>query len=130
MNQKIKVVMLLLLCVILTGCGKEPAEVPAIDISNEISENISTITLNGYGETMQINDADEIEEIKSVIEGIAFEPAASDASIEAPGAISVSVTLEYQDGSQQKITYPYYLHNGNTYAADETAIASFNKYFD
>lgn len=130
MNQKQKTVILLLLCAILTGCAKEPAEVPAIDISNEISEGISAITLNGYGETMQINDADEIEEIKSIIESIAFEPAASDASIEAPGAISVTVTLEYQDGSQQKITYPYYLHNGNTYAADETAMASFDEYFD
>lgn len=130
MNQKVRLVILLLLCVILTGCAKEPVEVPTIDISNEISGDISTITLNGYGETMQINDANEIQEIKSVIESIAFEPADSDASIEAPGAISLTVILEYQDGSQQKITYPCYLHNGNTYTTDETAISSFDKYFN
>jgi len=130
MNQKLKTVMLLILCVILTGCTKEQTEIPAIDSSNVISEGISTISLNGYGKTIQINDADKIEEIMSVIENIAFEPADSDASVEAPGAITVTVTLGYQDGSKQEITYPYYLYDGNTYITDETSILSFDKYFN
>ncbi len=77
-----------------------------------------------------INDADEIAEINSVIESIAFEPVDLGASVEAPGAISVTVTLEYQDGSRQEVTYPYYLHDGYTYATDVKPIASFDKYFD
>lgn len=130
MNQKLKLALLLMLCVLLSGCAKKAEKVPAIDISDAISANISTITLHGYGKTTQITSSEEIAEIKSVIEGIAFEPATPDASIDAPGAISVTVTLEYQDGSQQKITYPYYLHNDNTYVSDEAAIAAFDKYFD
>ena len=130
MKKMIAMVLCLVLALSLAGCAKEPAEVPEVDNANIILEDISSITLNAYGKTVQINDADEIAEIKSVIESIAFEPASSGTSVEAPGAISVTVTLGYQDGSRQEITYPYYLHDGNTYAADETSIVSFDKYFD
>ena len=94
------------------------------------SEGISSITLNSSGKTVQITNSDEIAEIKSAIQSIAFEPAGAGESIEAPGAISLTVTLKYQNGSQQEITYPYYLYDGTTYSTDSASITLFGKYFD
>ena len=130
MKKMIAMVLCLVLALSLAGCAKEPAEVPEVDNANIILEDISSITLNAYGKTVQINDADEIAEIKSVIQSIAFEPAGAGESIEAPGAISLTVTLHYQNGSQQEITYPYYLYDGTTYSTDSASITLFGRYFD
>ena len=130
MKKLIAIALCLVIMLASAGCSQEPAEPPELDTSGIIPEDISTITLNANGKTVQITDADKIMEIESIIQNIAFKSAGSDASIEEPGAVSVTVAMDSRNGTQQIITYPYFLWNGYTYTADASSVGSFQKYFD
>lgn len=127
MKKIFSIVMLLLLCVTQVGCSEEPSNTEA---DNTSSKSIVTVILNGYGKTVQIDDTDLISKIKATVNNIAFETTDSEINLETPGAISLTVTFEYQDGSQDNFTYPYCLRNGKILVADESSIKFFDEYFE
>lgn len=127
MKKTFTIAILFLLCITLVACSREQSDT---DASDNISESIVTVTLNGYGKTVQLFDTELISQVKSIVDGITFESTASEVDLEAPGAISLTITFNYQDGSQDKITYPYCLRDGNILVADEASVKAFDEYFE
>ena len=49
--------------------------------------------------------------------------------IAAPGAITITITVQYLDGESEQFTLPYCLHEGTLYIAPAQSIAAFSHYF-
>lgn len=123
--KKILSLVLALICVlVVTGCSQENIQkekdnsIPEISTSTTdqtmvendgfylydiISHNIQLVRVNGYGVTSSLNDS-EIDDFLEIAKSIEFRLANDDNDITAPGAITISVVVDYTNGESQEVT--------------------------
>ena len=129
MKKRCLRITVLLFFFVLAGCACDRRNVSPLDMTPILSEDIVSVTVTGYGKTVQSNDAETVRQLKEIMGQIAFEPAKDPERADAPGAITVTVVLEYQSGSLREITYPYCRWEGNVYMAAESSVQLFDLFF-
>lgn len=130
----------------LTGCSKD-SEHPAspetsspendcevlqenqLVLSNIISKDALSVMINAYGQTVTLDDT-EISEFFEIIKGVTYSQANANEDITTPGAIVITVTIEYSPEKSSQITLPYYLHEGVLFSAGTDSITLFNGFFE
>lgn len=98
--------------------------------SDLISSDVSSVKVNGQGETVELNES-ELEDFFEIAKGIEYRTAGEEEKdmISAPGAITITITVQYSDGESEKFTLPYCLHEDTLYIAPPQSIAPFTHYF-
>lgn len=92
-----------------------------------ISHNIQLVTVNGYGMTSSLNDS-EIDDFLEVAKSIEFRLANDDDDITAPGAITISIVVDYTNDESQKVTLPYYSHEDILYVTNVSSVTCFSQF--
>lgn len=106
------------------------AESEIILLSDLISSDVSSVKVNGQGETVELNEL-ELEEFFEIAKGIEYRIAGEGEKdlMAAPGAATVTITVQYSDGESEQFTLPYCLHEDTMYIAPAQSIAPFSRYF-
>lgn len=101
----------------------------AVLLSDLISSDVSGVKVNGQGKTVELNES-ELADFFERIKGIAYCTASEGETnmITAPGAITVTITVQYTDGESEQFTLPYCLHEETLYIAPAQSIAAFSHY--
>ena len=95
-------------------------------LSSLIAPDFLLVTINGSGVTYTLHDS-EIDDFLEITENIQFTTANDEDDISAPGAISITIFLEYNDYTQE-ITLPYFMYNDVLYVADKTSCQLFSPF--
>ena len=111
------------------GQRTEPQD-EVILLSDLISSDVSSVKVNGQGETVELNEL-ELEEFFEIAKGIEYRIAGEGEKdmIAAPGAATITITVQYLDGESEQFTLPYCLHEDTMYIAPAQSIAPFSRYF-
>ncbi len=98
-------------------------------LSNLISSDVSSVKVNGEGKTVELSES-ELADFFEIAKGIEYRAAGEEEKdmISAPGAISITITVQYLDGESEQFTLPYCLHEDTLYIAPAQSIADFSHY--
>ena len=98
-------------------------------LSGLISSGVSSVKVNGQGKTVELNES-ELAEFFEITKGIEYRIAGEEEKdlMAAPGAATVTITVQYSDGESEQFTLPYCLHEDTMYIAPAQSIASFSRY--
>ena len=98
-------------------------------LSGLISSGVSSVKVNGQGKTVELNES-ELAEFFEITKGIDYRIAGEEEKdlMAAPGAATVTITVQYSDGESEQFTLPYCLHEDTMYIAPAQSIASFSRY--
>lgn len=98
-------------------------------LSDLISSDVSSVKVNGQGETVELNES-ELAEFFEIVKGIEYRIAGEEEKdlMAAPGAATVTITVQYSDGESEQFTLPYCLHEDTLYIAPAQSIAPFAHY--
>ena len=98
-------------------------------LSELISSDVSSVKVNGYGDTVELNES-ELAEFFEITKGIEYRIAGEEEKdlMAAPGAATVTITVQYSDGESEQFTLPYCLHEDTMYIAPAQSIAPFLRY--
>lgn len=98
-------------------------------LSDLISSDVSSVKVNGQGETVELNES-ELAEFFEIVKGIEYRIAGEEEKdlMAAPGAATVTITVQYSDGESEQFTLPCCLHEDTMYIAPAQSIAPFSRY--
>lgn len=98
-------------------------------LSDLISSDVSSVKVNGQGETVELNES-ELAEFFEIAKGIEYRIAGEEEKdlMAAPGAATVTITVQYSDGESEQFTLPCCLHEDTMYIAPAQSIAPFSHY--
>lgn len=98
-------------------------------LSDLISSDVSSVKVNGQGETVELNES-ELAEFFEIVKGIEYRIADEGERdmMAAPGAATVTITVQYSDGESEQFTLPYCLHEDTLYIAPAQSIVPFSRY--
>ena len=99
-------------------------------LSDLISSDVSSVKVNGQGETVELNEL-ELEEFFEIAKGIEYRITGEEEKklMAAPGTATITITVQYLDGESEQFTLPYCLHEDTMYIAPAQSIAPFSRYF-
>ena len=111
------------------GQRTEPQD-EVILLSDLISSDVSSVKVNGQGETVELNEL-ELEEFFEIAKGIEYRITGEEEKklMAAPGTATITITVQYLDGESEQFTLPYCLHEDTMYIAPAQSIAPFSRYF-
>lgn len=93
----------------LTACGKK-LQLTELDLSRK---EIELATIWYAGKTTELSP-EKNEQLITILNSIEFEKC-SPMDMRMPGSLSIIVEILYADGEVQKVTYPCFNYNGNTF---------------
>ena len=78
---------------------------------------------------MELNES-ELAEFFEIVKGIEYRIAGEEEKdlMAAPGAATVTITVQYSDGESEQFTLPYCLHEDALYIAPAQSIVPFSRY--
>ena len=99
-------------------------------LSNLISSDVSSVKVNGVGETVELSES-ELADFFEITKEIEYRTAAEreEDILAAPGAITITIKVQYSDGESEEFTLPYCLHAGTLYIIPAQSISAFSHYF-
>jgi len=99
-------------------------------LSDLISSGVSSVKVNGWGKTVELSES-ELADFFAIAKEIEYRIGDDNEKnmIAAPGAITITITVQYLDGESEQFTLPYCLHEGTLYIAPAQSIAAFSHYF-
>lgn len=100
-----------------------------VSLSGLISPDVSSVKVNGQGKTVELNES-ELAEFFEIAKGIEYRIAGEGEKdlMAAPGAATVTITVQYSDGESEQFTLPYCLRGDTLYIAPAQSIAPFSRY--
>lgn len=110
------------------GQRTEPQD-EVILLSDLISSDVSSVKVNGQGKTVELNES-ELADFFEIAKGIEYRIAGEEEKdlMPAPGAATVTITVQYSDGESEQFTLPYCLHEDTMYIAPAQSIVPFSRY--
>lgn len=100
-----------------------------VSLSDLISSDVSSVKVNGQGETVELNES-ELAEFFEITKGIEYRITGEGEKdlMAVPGAATVTITVQYSDGESEQFTLPYCLHEDTMYIAPAQSIVPFSRY--
>ena len=117
MRNRWRLLLVVLLCFLLPGCGK------TLDMSKLISSPVKEVVVYTSGKEVRITDQETIDSVAEVIGKSVFKPAAA-SHLNIPGATSVRVDVVMENG-MVTITYPCFQYDGRVYDAGSDSVQDF-----
>jgi len=99
-------------------------------VSDDLSvkkENAISVNLHGFGKDVTIDDKNDIERIIQLVNGIDFKEAESSV-INLPGAVSLRIIVNYDNGEKNEITLPARRVNDKVYDCEPNCITLFSDF--
>lgn len=143
--KKMISVFLAILLLTLVGCGKtfEKTLSPSVEsdtkteeetkstkISGELkiqSEKAVSVKLSGYGKETVVEEKEKVEKIIQLINEIEFKQTEEDV-ISMPGAQSLRITVNYEDGDKVEVTLPAWKINHRVYESAPNCVTKFSEF--
>ena len=109
-----------LVCCFLTGCGKN------LDMSKLISSPVKEIIIHASGKEEHIRDQETIDLVAESIRKTIFKPTRA-SELNVPGAITIRIDVVMEQGNET-ITYPCFKYNSRIYDAGADSVRLFYDY--
>ncbi len=112
----------LILYYLLSACGTSmPDEELSLSTLISSDSDILSVTINGFGETTTLQNSD-LTDFLDVFSDIQYTVAPDGEDITTPGAIALTISINYVDGQNQTITLPFFLHDDILYVTANTSV--------
>lgn len=115
MGMKRSLCLLAALVLILAGCGSKGQDVPSLRLSDVLGQQEGAVaTVSGYGQTAELTE-EETARLLEELGQLTFTTADDPGDLDAPGGITVTISICTSGGAEQVVTLPHYAHDGQVY---------------